>query len=227
MRVVVLCDDQDMMSSTRLHVRRSSTRLVVMFALGVTAALLTGWGDGWALAPIVGWAVACIVYVGWVWLVVAPMDAQATASHATQEDPSRPVADLLVLLASLASLGAVVFLLVATRSTQGAEAAWLALVAVLSVGLSWTLLHTVYTLRYASLYYAGADGGVEFNQSDPPRYGDFAYLAFTLGMTYQVSDTNLGTHQIRMTALRHAALSYLFGTVILASMINLVAGLLH
>ena len=66
---------------------------------------------------------------------------------------------------------------------------------------------------------------MDFNQDDPPRYTDFAYLAFTIGMTFQVSDTNLKTSEIRATALRHALLSYLFGSVILAATINLVAGL--
>jgi uncharacterized membrane protein len=93
------------------------------------------------------------------------------------------------------------------------------------VGLSWLLVHTVYTLRYAMLYYAGRDGGIDFNQTTSPRYSDFAYLAFTLGMTFQVSDTDLKTPAIRATALRHALLSYLFGAVIVATMINLVAGL--
>jgi uncharacterized membrane protein len=62
-------------------------------------------------------------------------------------------------------------------------------------------------------------------QDDPPRYADFAYLAFTIGMTFQVSDTDLKTTEIRATALRHALLSYLFGSVILAATINLIAGL--
>jgi len=66
---------------------------------------------------------------------------------------------------------------------------------------------------------------VDFNEDEPPCYTDFAYLAFTLGMTFQVSDTDLKTKVIRRTALQHALLSYLFGTVIIASMINLVAGL--
>jgi len=83
----------------------------------------------------------------------------------------------------------------------------------------------LFTLRYALLYYRGRDGGVDFNQDDPPRYTDFAYLAFTVGMTFQVSDTDLKTHTIRATALRHALLSYLFGSVILATTINLVAGI--
>ena len=75
------------------------------------------------------------------------------------------------------------------------------------------------------LYYADDLGGVDFNQDEPPRYTDFAYLAFTLGMTFQVSDTDLKNHLVRVTALRHALLSYLFGAVILATTINLVAGL--
>jgi uncharacterized membrane protein len=86
-------------------------------------------------------------------------------------------------------------------------------------------VYTVCTVRYARLYYADPPGGIDFNQDEPPRYLDFAYLAFTLGMTYQVSDTDLQTHEIRGTALRHALLSYLLGAVILATIINMVAGL--
>ena len=68
-------------------------------------------------------------------------------------------------------------------------------------------------------------GGVDFNQSASPRYLDFAYLAFTIGMTFQVSDTDLQTSAIRATALRHALLSFLFGAIIVATTVNLVAGL--
>jgi uncharacterized membrane protein len=128
----------------------------------------------------------------------------------------------MVLVASLASLAAIASLLIEARAS---EKIFIAVLAVVSVALSWGLVHTLFTLRYASLYYEGPDGGVDFNQDEPPDYGDFAYLAFTLGMTFQVSDTTLHTHAIRMAALRHALLSYLFGTIILATLINLVAGL--
>jgi uncharacterized membrane protein len=66
---------------------------------------------------------------------------------------------------------------------------------------------------------------VDFNEDDAPDYRDFAYLAFTIGMTFQVSDTTLQTSEIRRTALRHALLSYVFGAVVIATTINLVAGL--
>ena len=96
--------------------------------------------------------------------------------------------------------------------------------ALVSIVLSWAVVHTLFTLRYAHLYYEGLDGGVDFN-GDQPRYSDFAYLSFTIGMTFQVSDTALQTNLIRRTALMHGLLSYLFGTGILAITINLVASL--
>lgn len=223
---MILCDDQRVKSPGRLpHVHRSSTRLVVMLVVGVLSAVVTGLFGDLMLAVIFGWAAASVTYVVWVWLTVGRMDAATTASHATREDPSRAVADLLMLLASLASLGAIVFLLVGAHSTSDAEKGFLAAVAVMSVALSWVLLHTLFTLRYASLYYWDEQGGVDFNQSELPSYGDFAYLSFTVGMTFQVSDTNLETHDIRMAAMRHGLLSYLFGSIILATLINLVAGI--
>ena len=95
----------------------------------------------------------------------------------------------------------------------------------MTIALSWFVVHTLFMLRYGSLYYSEPEGGIEFNDSGPPRYSDFAYLALTIGMTFQVSDTNLKTHALRMSALRHALLSYLFGALILATSVNLVSSL--
>lgn len=205
--------------------QRSSTRLLVMVGVGVAAWLVAGLLGDWNFARIVGWAAACVTYVAWVWLSVGRMDWEATASHATGDDPARPVTDMLVLVASLASLGAILVLLGETRAAAGDYRVWASLVAVASVVLSWLLVHTLFAIRYASLYYRDEVGGVNFNQAELPAYSDFAYLAFTLGMTFQVSDTTITSHDIRVTALGHALLSYLFGAVILATMINLVAGL--
>ena len=196
-----------------------------MLAVGIVVGVVGGAVSRWEVAPLLGWAAAAATFTVWVWLAVARMNAAQTATHATREDPSRGSTDLLILTAGVISLGAVGMVLAVASSAQGAQAAVLAGLAIVSVTLSWLLIHTLFTLRYALLYYTGPDGGVDFNQDDPPRYTDFAYLAFTLGMTFQVSDTDLKTHQIRATALRHALLSYLFGAVILATTINLVAGL--
>ncbi len=100
-------------------------------------------------------------------------------------------------------------------------------VALLTVVVSWTLVNTVFTLHYAHLYYTEPHGGVEFaDEEGPPDYRDFAYVAFTVGMCYQVSDTTLSTRHMRRTALRHAIIAYIFGVVIVATTINIIAGFL-
>ena len=111
----------------------------------------------------------------------------------------------------------------AASDKQGAAKASLSGLVVLTVVLSWAVVHIVYMLRYAHLYYS-AGGGVDF-RDDEPDYHDFAYLALTIGMTFQVSDTDLTAKSIRRTAIRHALLSYMFGAVVIALVINVVAGL--
>lgn len=196
-----------------------------MLIAGVIAAIATGLLGAWGYAFVIGWIAAALFYTTWVWLRIGRMGPEATKAHATREDPSRGVADVLLVLASLASLGNVVFVLVTAASASGLERVVLAALAIVSVALSWGLIHTLYTLRYARLYYGDVVGGVDFNQEEDPDYGDFAYLSFTLGMTYQVSDSSLRSRTFRLSALRQGLLSYLFGTVILATVINLVAGL--
>jgi uncharacterized membrane protein len=68
-------------------------------------------------------------------------------------------------------------------------------------------------------------GGIDFKQEPDPTYRDFAYVGFTVGMTFQVSDTDIGKSTIRTAVLRHALLSFVFGSVILAITINLLASL--
>jgi uncharacterized membrane protein len=80
-------------------------------------------------------------------------------------------------------------------------------------------------MMYARQYYTDEDGGIDFNSDEPPVWTDFAYVAFTIGMTFQVSDTDLQTPALRRLALRQMLISYLFGAVIIAITINLVAGL--
>jgi uncharacterized membrane protein len=197
-----------------------------MLVAGMWAGVITGLAASWSYAPLVGWDVAALVFSGWVWAIMVPADSRSTAQHATREDPGRTQSDLIVVIAAVASLVAVGYVLIRASGAQGHSQDWLAALGVLSVVLSWFAVHTLFSLRYARLYFTGRDGGIDFNQTSPdPRYLDFAYVAFTIGMTYQVSDTDLQTPTIRATALRQALLSYLFGAVFLGATINLIAGL--
>jgi uncharacterized membrane protein len=198
---------------------------MLMLAVGIPIAVVAGMLIGWGYAPVVGWCAAALTFCFMTWAHVRHRDADQTAEMAARDDPSPTTTDLLLLLANVASLAAVGYVLVQANSAHGSRQALLAALAVASVAISWALIHILYMLRYAVLYYSGSIGGIDFNQKDPPRFADFAYLAFTLGMTYQVSDTNLQSAQIRAAALRHGLLSFVFGSMILATTVNLVAGL--
>lgn len=204
----------------------SRLRMLVMLGVGLAAALLVGFEGNWAYAPALGWAAASVTYLLWVWSVIWRLGPAATAAHALREDPGRVFSDALVLTATVASFAGVALILVDASNAQGYTKDATVAMALGSIALSWFLVHTLFTLRYAAIYYR--DGtGVDFNEETPPRYADFAYLAFTVGMTFQVSDTDLKTNAIRSTVLRQALLSYLLGAIVLATTINLVSGLIH
>jgi uncharacterized membrane protein len=199
--------------------------MAVAASVGGVAAVLTIFLGNWRYAPSVGWAAAAVIFCSWVWREIWRLPAPQVAARATAEDPNRASRELVVLTASVASLGALGLVLVYAHQEAGLARGMLALLGVVSVAVSWFAVHTVFTLRYARLYYGDPVGGIDFNQDERPVYPDFAYLALTIGMTFQVSDTNLRNSAVRRTALQHALLSYLFGSIILASAINLIVGL--
>ena len=204
---------------------RAGTRLMVAAGAGIAAFAITMSRTAWQIAVLIGWDATAAITVAWVFAAVWTKDSAGTARLATREDDSRAAADLLIMSAAVASLAGVGLGLVKAAHEQGTTEAAITVIAVLTVALSWAAVQATFMLRYARLYYS-ARGGIDFNEEQEPDYHDFAYLALTIGMTYQVSDTDLTSKVIRRTATRHAVLSYLFGTVIVAMMINVVAGLL-
>lgn len=200
------------------------TRLGVSAAAGIAVSVFLGllvpWP--WQVALLLGWDVFLAVYIAWVWLSVGRLDAEATKAVSVTEDLSHAAAELVLIAASVMNLVAVGLALVEATDQTALIAGLINGATVLSVSLSWAAVHTVFALRYARLF--SQQGGIRFD-GGPPDYADFAYLAFTIGMTYQVSDTPFTTKAMRRIALRHTLLSYLFGAVIGATVINVVVGL--
>ncbi len=181
----------------------------------------------WQAATLIGWDVGSLFLITSIWSAVGGLSADECKTYASREDPSLRLTELIVLSAGVALLAAVGLALIRAGNAVGVTKAYLIALGLLSVALSWGLVHTIFTLRYARSYYSRPVGGIDFNEDDPPTYLDFAYLALTIGMTFQVSDTNLTAKGIRRIALSHALLSYLFGAVIVALVINVVSSLLH
>ncbi len=203
----------------------AARRLGSIIAFSVMVGALVGILTNWKVVPLVAWDTLALTYIVSTWRRILKFDAALVKLHALREDPSRTIADLILIVASIASLIAVGILLVGSKTTTSFGQISSAGLSVVSVVVSWLLIHTIFTLHYAELYYTHPEGGIEFGTTEAPIYIDFAYLAFTVGMTYQVSDTNLNKRKFRTAVLRQALLSFVFGTIIVATTINLVAGL--
>lgn len=201
-------------------------RVIVGITAGVIVAGIAAVLDTtWSVAVLLGWDTLTLIFLGWVWTTIATMDAKGTELHALAEDDSRTAADAIVLGASLASLVAIFFTLAEAAKAVGSHAVLLAALAVISIVLGWGAIQTTFTLMYARLYYGSPKGGIDFEDGEPD-YRDFAYTAFTIGMTYQVSDTQISQKRLRHIVIRHALLSFVFGTTIIAVAINAVANLI-
>jgi uncharacterized membrane protein len=213
-----------MEKSRRETTVKAATRASISLVAGVLIGITVGMFISWKYTPLAAWDSAALIFLLWILLSLHGRSAEQTKRLATREDPGHAGSDILLVFASIASLAGVGTLLWQANSGTGVTAAIQAGLCVVSVVISWTTVHVVYMLRYAREYY-NEDGGIDFNDQHKPRYSDFAYLAFTVGMTFQVSDTQIQKNAIRCLVLRHALLSYLFGTVIVAVSINILAGL--
>ncbi|MEV4416894.1 DUF1345 domain-containing protein [Catellatospora sp. NPDC049609] len=202
-------------------------------ALAVCVGLAAGGGllafVPWRLALVGGWDATALTFLATVWPFVLTADQESTRRLAARDDNTRSAAALLLVAASLGSILAVAATLPTAAHQQGWQKAAMVATAVITILLSWTVVNTVFLLRYADLQYAPPGRGIDFSESgaDQPTYLDFAYVAFTIGMTYQVSDTTVRDPRVRRTVIVHALLSYLFGVVIVAGAINVIAGLVR
>jgi uncharacterized membrane protein len=172
-------------------------------------------------------ALAAIAVIGAAFVISAvivlwPMDADATRRHVGREDFRPAVDELFVVALAIGAVTVIALILILGRS-HGQNVA--AAIGLAGVFMNWAVLHMMYAARYAHLYYEAPVGGIDFNSDESPAYRDFFYFSYNLGMTYQVSDTSVSSSAIRSVVLRHCLLSYVFGTVILAATINLVAGI--
>ena len=206
--------------------RRAITVLIAGLIVAAVLLPFTTWG----LAVTGGWNTAALAFLLSTWPIIGRADSSRAPQFATREDQTEGSARVLLVGASVASLLGAGYALHLAGQESGPRRVLLIGAAVLTVVLSWAVINTVYALRYADQHFRSKAGGIAFGTEDGqqhPGYRDFAYLAFTIGMTYQVSDTALCDPQIRRTVLVHAVLSYVFGVVIVAGSVNLISGLLR
>ncbi|KRL04141.1 DUF1345 domain-containing protein [Liquorilactobacillus oeni] len=209
----------------RKMVKEKKGRFVISYLFGFLVSALALFLVDWKMALLLGWDAASLILVFLIWFAFFPHSGEKTKKITLNERVRYPVLDFLIILASLVSLIVVILLLTVSKGSP-VEIGF----CIFSIFSSWNLIHVLYTVHYAELYYKDnygeGEGGVSFNNNELPNFWDFAYLSFTIGMTYQVSDTDFSTTAFRKAALGQALISFLFNTVLIATVINFVASLL-
>ena len=200
-------------------------------SLGVAVAVcLASWSLHWPTRAVVTWIAYSASALIMTWYVILSADPSEAAREASIQDTSRTAIFIFVVVAAVASVFAVGAEL---GTAKGLEKAYLAghiLFSLLAIFTSWSLVHTVFTLRYAHVYYDTPDsdeahGGLSFPEEDRPDYLDFAYFSFTIGMCFQTSDVSITSRRLRRLALVHSVISFGFNLAILGLSINMVSGL--
>ena len=188
--------------------------VVIFFLLPDTQRLVT--------RLIVGWDAFAAPYLVLAYIMMLRCDVGHIRRSAVLQDDGRFLILLLTAFGALASLGAIVFELGASKGNPAGL-----ILAVVTIVLSWVVVHTAFALHYAHDFYRGkTPGGLQFPSGDTREdadYWDFVYFSFVIGMTAQVSDVGITDRIIRRTATVHGIISFVFNTALLALMVNIAA----
>ena len=215
---------------TRLIDRLGATgRLAAALAIGVASYLLCPESASWHTRIIFSWDAATIAYLSLAWAIIGFSDAQSTRAHALAQDTSGFIIFLFVLGAACASVVAIAFVVGTIREVPFYEKAWRLTLTIVALTSSWILIQTVFAFHYARRFYGDEKlaparaGGLDFPGAAAPHYLDFAYYAFVIGMTSQVSDVRTLSTRMRQLTLLHGVLAFIFNIAVLALSINIIA----
>jgi uncharacterized membrane protein len=208
-------------------------RLVLGLAAGAVVFFVLRGDLRLELAGIAAWDGFAVVILALDWVTIVATPQRKIRQFAQQQDLSRFLVFLFVVVTACAALFAVGFL-ISEKKNPGRHFTVHLVLTLVTVIVSWTLVHTVYGLRYAHAFYGDSDepganqhaGGLIFPGNRPPDYFDFAYFSFVVGMTSQVSDVQITSRRMRRITLFHGILSFGFNTMILALLINTISNLL-
>lgn len=200
----------------------SRPRTFIALAVAIAVFFLVPDSRRLVTRAMAGWDVFAIVYLLLAYIMMYRCGHEHIKPNAILQDDGRFLIMMVTQLGALASIAAIVFEL----GASGKSPAGLAF-AMITIALSWTLVHTTFALHYAHDYYRGSKpGGLHFpsgDKSDHADYWDFVYFSFVIGMTAQVSDVGISDKGIRRTATVHGIISFVFNTALLALMVNIAA----
>jgi uncharacterized membrane protein len=219
---------------SRMKIFDAHHRFAISCALAAVALIALHGHASMATQVVICWSVFASACIALAWLVMSTQDPYEVRRGVSIQDASQTFLFSVVISAATVSLFAVFFILGSTKNLPAAKSAEYITLSIGAIVLSWALVHTLFSLRYAHLYYFDAhklerdkiEGGLIFPGDENPDYFDFAYFSFVIGMTCQVSDVNISSKRIRRLVIVHGLISFAFNTAILAMIVNIIASLI-
>lgn len=182
-------------------------------------------------AVIMAWDAFALSMIGMMWTLFFTASTSELKQIVKKQDEDISTIFAIVLVSVCVSFSAAM-ILAFSPGNHNADELCRTIATVLAIASSWGLLHTIFTVRYAHLYYdesivkhQDSNNGIDFPNNEIPDYIDFAYFSFVIGMTFQVSDVTISSKTVRRYALLHSLISFVFNTVIVALTVNIIAGL--
>lgn len=199
--------------------RIAPPRFLLFTAVLIIATILGLRPLGTEHAFLVGFDVAATVFLAALSPLLRAHTTDEMKAHANANDANRAI---LLAVASLV----VTAILVAVQLEVAAKGASNTLLIVVTLLLAWLFGNTVFALHYAHMYYLeDTEGGLDFaGPVDAPDYSDFIYFAYTLGMTFQTSDTGVESRRMRRVVTIHCLVFFIFNIGVLAFSINSLGG---
>ncbi len=200
-----------------------------LFAAILVYVFVPAWLHG-ATRFVAAYDAFALILLAFFWFKGLHADPKLTRARASDDDPGRNFMGLIVFGAVVVGLVAAIAILghgPQVRNDVERFAAYL--LGFIAIGAGWFLVHTIYTLRYAHLFYYDDDGegcgGIKFPGTEEPSDIDFAYFAFCIGTSFAVSDPQVTDTSVRRTVIAHSIISFAYNSVIVGMVINLFAGI--
>lgn len=211
-------------------------RLIISLVIGIAIFFISKNYTGYEVSFLLSWIGFAVTVLFFAWITILAVHPKEVGIIADEQDSSRLVNFIFIVAASVISLSAIILLLKNMPNFSNKRFNYYIILSAAAVLFSWLLIHTVFAIRYAHIYYCYENandkikglhaGGLDFPGDPQPNFLDFAYFSFVLGMTFQVSDVTIKSRHIRKLALLHGFLSFVYNTVIVSLSINIISGII-
>src|SRR3569833_2843551 len=193
-------------------------KLWIAAAVGLILVFAAPSHWGWIARVLAGWNGAILILVPLTYFWMRKLDAQALRAKYVEEDPTAPVILVVTVIGALLSVLGIIALLSTAKQVPSGVRAPHFLLACLTIVNSWALVHTMFTIRYADMFYSVLDGDpppLSFPNTPQPLFWDFVYFAFTIGVACQTSDVSTQQTDMRRMVTAHSIISFVFNLAFL------------